>query len=300
MSSEAVVLSEKLGLHRELIDARLKSYCQLAYLGDGCPKKLAEALEYVLLAPGKRLRPILVLLAAEACGGDPNQALPAACAVEMIHTYSLVHDDLPAMDNDDLRRGRPTCHIVFGEANAILTGDALIPLAFQLLSSEIEDPQKVLLCCAELARAAGAAALVGGQFDDLAGEWEDRSIATLEKIHRRKTGAMLNVSLRLGGILGGATATQLAALKNYGDAIGLAFQIVDDLLDLEGTEQSLGKKTHKDAELGKLTFPGLLGIEESRRRAANLIQQAIDACDVFSERGRYLREVAQYVLERKN
>ena len=182
---------------REQIDRALSQYTSF---DDDCPEQLREAVRYSLLAPGKRLRPMLVLLAAEACGGQPQQALPAACAVEMIHAYSLVHDDLPAMDDDDLRRGRPTCHKAFGEAVAILAGDALLTLAFEVLARDIKPPAVAAECCALLGRAAGATALVGGQADDLAGEFSNGGIDALEAIHRRKTGAMLLVSLQLGGV----------------------------------------------------------------------------------------------------
>jgi geranylgeranyl diphosphate synthase type II len=277
------------------VDAALESYSRSS---EGCPAPLAEAMRYALLAPGKRLRPTMVLLAAEACGGDIGAAMPAACAVEMVHAYSLVHDDLPAMDDDDLRRGRPTCHVKFGEALAILAGDALLTLAFETLAREIRPDALAGRCCLELARAAGATALVGGQADDLAAERFGGDAATLEAIHRRKTGAMFLVSLRLGGLCAGGDGEQLAALDAYGKSIGLAFQIVDDLLDEAGDEAAVGKRLNKDAGRGKLTFPRLWGVEESRRRAAALVSEASAALAHFGSAADGLEALARYVLER--
>jgi geranylgeranyl diphosphate synthase type II len=291
----AVFDSEQVRSAVRRIDAALD---QLSRPSEGCPGSLAEAMRYSLLAPGKRLRPMMVLLAAEACGGEIETALPAACAVEMVHAYSLVHDDLPAMDDDDLRRGRPTCHVKFGEALAILAGDALLTLAFEVLAREVKPESLAGRCCLELARAAGAAALVGGQADDLAAEEAGGNLNTLEAIHRRKTGAMFLVSLRLGGLCAGADSEQLAALDAYGKAIGLAFQIVDDLLDENGDEAAVGKRLNKDADRGKLTFPRLLGVEESRRRAGVLVAEALAALRPFGPAAEGLEALARYVLER--
>jgi geranylgeranyl diphosphate synthase type II len=264
-----------------------------------CPPQLRAAIRYSLLAPGKRLRPLLVLMAAEACGGARSRALPAACAVEMIHTYSLIHDDLPAMDDDDLRRGQPTCHVKFGEALAILAGDALLAQAFQRLAEDLEPPELAARCCRELACAAGPSALVGGQVDDLdESAASQRSLEQLERIHRRKTGAMFRVSLRLGGLVGGADPVQLAALDTYGSNLGLAFQIIDDLLDVQGDAATLGKTAGKDVRQGKPTYPALLGLEASRRRAGDLIREAQTALGVFGDRADPLASLAQYVLDR--
>ncbi len=215
---------------RQQIDTALQHY---ANFQADCPTRLREAIRYSLLAPGKRLRPQLVLLAAQACGGQIRAALPAAVAVEMIHAYSLVHDDLPAMDDDDLRRGRPTCHIQYDQATAILVGDALQARAFEILATQIKPAQQAADCCAELARAAGAEALVGGQVADLAAESQPVSAKELETIHRRKTGALFCVSLRLGAIVANASPQAFACLDQYGSHLGLAFQIVDDLLDVK-------------------------------------------------------------------
>ena len=280
---------------RERVEKALRSATQLPA---GCPAKLAEAIRYSLLASGKRLRPMLVLMAAEACGGKVEAALPAACAVEMIHTYSLIHDDLPAMDDDDLRRGRPTCHRVFGEAMAILAGDALLALAFEVLAKGVHPAERAGLCCAVLAEAAGPCHLVGGQADDIAGLPPESGVEAVEAIHRRKTGAMICVSLRLGAIIAGADSSQLAALEQYGRCLGLAFQITDDLLDVRGDEATTGKRVGKDAGQGKLTFPGLLGVDSSARRAEELVHEACLAVSSFGSRGMGLDGLARYVLER--
>jgi geranylgeranyl diphosphate synthase type II len=239
-----------------------------------------------------------VLMAAEACGSDREAALPAACAVEMVHTYSLIHDDLPAMDDDDVRRGRPSCHAAFGEATAILAGDALLARAFEVLASGTRPPELAARCCAELAQAAGAEALVGGQADDLAAETSGGGLGELESIHRRKTGAMFGVSLRLGAIVAGASGEQHAALQTYAKKLGLAFQIVDDLLDHKGNEAALNKRAGKESARGKLTFPRVLGVAESERRAGTLVDEACRALAPLGPRASCLEALARYVLER--
>jgi geranylgeranyl diphosphate synthase type II len=298
-SSTELALPSRVTELRAAIDAELFRYTEF---GADCPLRLQEAMRHSLLAPAKRLRPLLVLMACEACGCDHRQALPAACAVEMIHTYSLIHDDLPAMDDDDLRRGRPTCHVKYGEATAILAGDALLALAFEVLARDVQPPALAARGCAELAHAAGATQLVGGQEDDLAAEeLTDGDLTHLESIHRRKTGAMIRVALRLGGLIGGARPEQIEALDRYGQRLGLAFQIVDDLLDRDGNEQALGKRAQKDAGRGKLTFPGLLGIDASRRRAAELVEEACTAVETaFGSQAEALSAMARYVVNRKN
>jgi geranylgeranyl diphosphate synthase type II len=277
------------------IDAALDRFSRF---DDGCPPELGEAIRYALLAPGKRLRPRLVLLAAQACGGTVDEALPAACAVEMIHSYSLVHDDLPAMDDDDLRRGRPTCHKVFGEATAILVGDALLARAFEILATEVKPADRAARSCAVLGRAAGATALVGGQASDLAGGVTGDDLPSLESIHRRKTGALIAASLELGGIVAGGSARQVAALKQYGQHLGLAFQITDDLLDVAGNQADVGKRLAKDADCGKATYPQLLGVEASRERAAQLVDQACDALALFGDAAQPLVGLAHFVRDR--
>jgi geranylgeranyl diphosphate synthase type II len=287
---------------RHQIDAALDRYSQF---DDACPPHLAEAIRYALLGPGKRLRPRLVIMAAEACGGTMEAALPAACAIEMVHAYSLVHDDLPAMDDDDLRRGRPTCHKMFGEAVAILVGDALLARAFEVLANRIDRPAVAARCCAVLAQAAGATALVGGQADDLEHtesekESAESALERLEAIHSRKTGALFIAAMELGGIVAGATAQQLAALSWYGRNVGLAFQITDDLLDVAGSQSAVGKRIAKDARNGKLTFPGLLGVEESRLRAKELVDQACAMIEIFGPKAEPLRGLARFVCSRKS
>ena len=270
----------------------------------GLPASLLEAMHYSLLAPGKRLRPILVVMAAEACGGPETNPWSAACAVEMIHAYSLIHDDLPAMDDDDLRRGQPTCHKKFGEALAILAGDALLTMAFQVLA-EGYPPRTAAACCKELARAAGAAGMVGGQVDDLA--WEqggERNVEGLEDLHLRKTGALIRASLRLGALAAYADRKDpppeelLERLDGYGRCLGLAFQIIDDLLDVEGDAGQTGKRVGKDAARGKLTYPAFLGVAESRRRAERLGREAGEYLKRLGANAELLLALIPWVLER--
>jgi len=307
--SAATPYVEFAALWRPKVDAAL---AECVRPSEGCPANLAESIRYSLLAPGKRLRPLLVLAAAQACGGDVVASMPAACAVEMIHCYSLIHDDLPAMDDDDLRRGRPTNHKVYGDGTAILAGDALLTLAFEVLAAGIQPPRAAALCCAELARAAGASGMVGGQADDLAQEGKVPGVTlpemstaadklrVLEGIHRRKTGAMLNVSLRLGAIVAGADAAQLDALAQYGARLGLTFQIMDDLLDVRGSQEEVGKRVGKDAARGKLTYPGLLGVEESQSRAERLTAEAIACLAPLGAEVEVLEDLARYVVERNH
>ncbi len=326
--------------------------------GEGCPAHLSEAMRYSLLAPGKRVRPLLALLAAEACNGMPEAALPAAVAVEMVHAYSLIHDDLPAMDNDDLRRGRPTCHVAFGEATAILAGDGLLAAAFEVLATRFTPPEAGCAACAVLAQAAGPCRLVGGQADDL-DPARTTDLQTLQSIHQRKTGALIRAALRLGALsalsavgaavspafwlaasqLGSPTPIgtdhdadhdaddrrpasaaetvdwaeaeptvtaeaerrrldQLAALDRYGARLGLAFQIVDDLLDVRGRCEAAGKRVGKDSTAGKLTYPSLLGTEAAERKARQLIDQAVEALALLPGPTHGLESLARYVIER--
>jgi geranylgeranyl diphosphate synthase type II len=304
-SAEPHAWSDYIRLARSKVEAALTKYTE--YPAD-CPANLSAAIRHSLLAPGKRLRPLMVLMSAEACGCAQEAALPAACAVEMIHTYSLIHDDLPAMDDDDLRRGLPTCHVKFGDATAILAGDALLAQAFQVLASGVS-AEVAKLCITELAHAAGPTMLVGGQADDLAaGERranastlaETDTVEGLERIHRRKTGAMIRVSLKLGGLVGRASADQLTALDTYGEKIGLAFQIIDDCMDVQGDEAAMGKRLHKDSQHGKLTYPALLGLEPSRRRAGELVDQACQGLACFGPRAHRLEGMARFILERSH
>jgi len=269
-----------------------------------CPPQLMAAMRHGLLAPGKRLRPQLVILAAESAGGNAKDALPAACAVEMVHAYSLIHDDLPSMDDDDMRRGRPTCHKAFGEALAILAGDALLTLAFQTVS-EFFPAATAAACCRELSRGAGAAGMVGGQVLDL--EWEkctDGDPKDLERIHGLKTAALLRSCLQIGAWVaqgerpGGPDRQVLDSLDQFGSCFGLLFQITDDLLDVEGDPEKAGKRLAKDAERGKLTYPRLFGVEETRQKAHDLCRRAVAALEPLGEAGRPLAELARSVVTR--
>jgi geranylgeranyl diphosphate synthase, type II len=291
-------LTHHLKAKRPLVEEHLRK--SLA-LGAGCPASLAEAMSYSLLAPGKRLRPLLVILSAEACGGNDLDALPAASAVEMIHTYSLIHDDLPAMDDDDLRRGLPTCHKKFGDALAILAGDALLTLAFGVLAEKYP-PATAAGCCRELARGAGAVGMVGGQVDDLAWEKRGGKLPDLEHLHARKTGALFRACLHLGLWTAqgesGVDERLMEALDSYGRGFGLAFQITDDLLDVHSSAEQTGKRVQKDAVRGKLTYPGFLGVQESRRRAEQSIREACDCLAPLGPSGRWLAALARSILER--
>ncbi|MGE5552779.1 MAG: polyprenyl synthetase family protein [Betaproteobacteria bacterium] len=266
------------------------------------PSLLHQAMRYATLGGGKRLRGFLVLAAAEALGASSEQVLPAACAVELVHAYSLIHDDLPCMDDDDWRRGRPSTHRVFGEAIALLAGDALLTLAFEVLAAgsvRVGLPsERVLTAVKELAAAAGSLGMAGGQADDLLGERRSIGFLELESIHRRKTGALIRVSARLGAILSGARPEALAALTTYGEAVGLAFQITDDLLDVEGEAAKTGKAVRKDAARAKATYPGLLGLEEARRKAREAVEAAKGALSGFGERGAVLAALAEFILRR--
>jgi geranylgeranyl diphosphate synthase, type II len=296
---ESTRLAEFVAEARRRVDEALTRFAPEVAAAAPCPARLAEAIRYSLMAGGKRLRPVLCLMAAEACGADPAAALPPACALEMVHTYSLIHDDLPAMDDDDLRRGRPTCHKAFDEATAVLAGDGLLTLAFEVIARHTSPAEAAVGCVRALSEAAGPEGMVGGQMADLEAEGRaDATLEALEAIHRRKTGALLRAALRMGAIVAGADDASLWALDRYGHAVGLAFQIVDDLLDVQGDEAKLGKRVNKDSRLGKWTYPGLLGIEGSRARARQLSDEALAALELFGPRGERLRVLALDLLER--
>lgn len=267
---------------------------------DDYPQSLHKAMHYSLFAGGKRLRPVLVLAANEAVGGEAEGALNTAAAFECIHTYSLIHDDLPAIDNDDLRRGRPTCHKVFGEAGAILAGDALLTIAFELAAKTNGVPKdrlvKVIL---ELSKAAGSTGMIGGQVVDIESESKEIPFPVLEYIHIHKTGELILSSVRCGAILGGADEACLKSLTRYGEAIGLAFQIADDILDVEGSAEEMGKATGGDEKKGKATYPALIGLEESRRRAEELSEVAVQALSGFDRKADPLREIAKFIVARR-
>lgn len=286
----------------ELIESRLKMAMPDE---DELPFSLHKSMRYSTFAGGKRIRPVLVLAACEAVGGDLSAALPAACAMEMVHTYSLIHDDLPSMDNDDFRRGNPTNHKIFGDAVAILAGDALLTQAFILLSSPFFSssvpPRRILDVIHEIASAAGSRGMVGGQVVDMESEGKhDIDLPTVQYIHTHKTGALIKASLKSGAILGGGDEKQITALTRYGEAIGLAFQIADDILDVEGTTDQIGKDAGSDQVRGKATYPSVIGLNESRKSAAGFIEVALDTISEFDERAEPLRAIAKYILDRKS
>ncbi|HLE40169.1 MAG TPA: farnesyl diphosphate synthase [Nitrospirota bacterium] len=268
------------------------------------PPVIHEAMRYSLFAGGKRVRPVLAIAAAEAVGAATADLLPVAGALEIIHTYSLIHDDLPAMDDDDLRRGRPTCHKAYGEAIAILAGDGLLTMAFEVLS----DPRRLKSIQArtlvsmirEIAVASGVFGMVGGQVVDIQSENKEIDFPTLEYIHTHKTGALIRASVRVGALYAKAGKRQFAALTRYGEMAGLAFQIVDDILDVTGKQEELGKDIGSDLEKGKKTFPSFLGLEESRRRAEEVVGEALDALKGFGRKADPLRELAKYIINRVN
>ena len=260
-----------------------------------------ESISYSLFAGGKRVRPILCLAACEALGKSGEFALPVAVALECIHTYSLIHDDLPSMDDDDLRRGKPTNHIIYGEAGAILAGDSLLTMAFELLSRDLAtnlEPTAIIKVINSIANAAGSLGMVGGQAIDIACERKDVDIATLSQIHRLKTGALITASVQSGAIIGGADDDQFESLTKYGERIGLAFQIKDDLLNVEGTTDQLGKAAGSDAERCKATYPGFFGTEGTRKMLENTIEEALDSLKNFDDSCEPLRQLALYIKNR--
>lgn len=293
---------------KTLVDSRLDA---LLAAEPEVPASLRDAMRYSLLAPGKRLRPGLVFMACDAAGGTDEDALPAAGAVEMIHTYSLVHDDLPAMDDDDLRRGLPTCHKKFGEALAILAGDALLTLGFRVLAQEYPARTAAAACLA-LARGSGASGMVGGQVEDLAwertasGQKDPHALDHLERIHAHKTGALFRACLQLGIIAAqgdqphGPDPELLSRLDQFGHCFGLVFQLTDDLLDVEGSAADTGKRTQKDAARGKLTYPGLIGVDESRSYAERLIDKATNLVSPLGSRAEPFTALMSYLLARKS
>jgi len=264
------------------------------------PETIHKAMRYAIFAGGKRLRPVLTLAAAEACGGRVEDVLPAACAVEVMHTYSLVHDDLPSMDDDDLRRGRPTTHKVFGEGMAVLTGDALLTEAFVMIAKvPATERYTVKDYLEELAVTGGSRKLIGGQVMDLEGEGAPLEMGDLVKIHMGKTAALLTSSLCLGGMGANATEEQMSALREFGKNLGLAFQVIDDILDVTQSTEVLGKTAGKDEAAEKTTYPAVMGLEASREEAKRLTALALEALQPFGEQGRRLKEICAYLLQRE-
>jgi geranylgeranyl diphosphate synthase type II len=269
------------------------------------PHSVHKAMRYSVFAGGKRVRPILMLAACQAVGGDTGRAIPAACAMEMIHTYSLIHDDLPAMDDDDFRRGNPTNHKVFGEAIAILAGDALLTEAFKLASdprfADGCDPSGLLAVIHEIASCAGSYGMVGGQVIDMESEGsQDIDLATVQYIHTHKTGALIKASVVAGALLGGGTGQQLTAITRYGEAAGLAFQIADDILDIEGTTEEIGKDAGSDQARGKATYPAVMGLAAAKEEAWSMMDEALRALEIFGAEADPLREIARYIVRRRN
>lgn len=268
------------------------------------PTSIHQAMRYAVFNGGKRLRPILVLEGARLVGGDMKKVLPLACAVELIHSYSLVHDDLPAMDDDELRRGKPTCHKVFGEALGILAGDALLTRAFELNTLMMQETEirceNTLKAWNELARAAGSQGMIAGQVVDLESEGKVVDAKVLRYMHQKKTGALFKASLKAGAMIFGANAKQLQALEDFAEHFGLAFQITDDILDVEGEETITGKPTGSDARGDKATYVSVYGLSEARRMAKTSIDLAIQSIEAFGDESRFLQQVARSILERRN
>jgi geranylgeranyl diphosphate synthase, type II len=298
--TETFNLKAYLEERRNLVNRALEGYLPRVR---GPAFRVTQAMHYSLFVGGKRLRPILCLAAAQAVRGDPGEALPVACALEMIHTYSLIHDDLPAMDDDDLRRGQPTCHKQFDEATAILAGDGLLTEAFHIMAEaapRYEGREAVLLEVIRLlADTAGYQGMVGGQMLDLLAEGRQVTLKELETIHRYKTGALLTAAVRGGALIGGGSRAEVTSLTAYGEKFGLAFQITDDLLDVEGEAAEMGKAPGMDAKRRKATYPAVLGLEATRQWSQRLVADAIAALESFPERAEPLRELARYLLVRR-
>lgn len=279
-----------------LIEQRLE---ELLYTGKIYPETIHQAMRYSLFAGGKRLRPVLAIAAAEAVGGKMNDVLDVACALEMIHTYSLIHDDLPAMDNDDYRRGKPTNHKVFGEGIAVLAGDALLTYAFEIMSSaEVAFPDRLLTVIKEISHAAGTLGMIGGQVVDIESEGQSITSDTLEYIHSAKTGALFRASLRTGGILAGASEEQLSCLTQYAEHFGLVFQITDDILDVIGDEEKIGKPVGSDIKNHKATYPSFYTLSVAQQMAEATIKKALACLDTSGLKAEFLREVVQYLATR--
>ncbi len=301
MGSDHWQLQSYLQERIRLVDSALDRYLPKR---EALPTSLHEAMRYSVFAGGKRIRPILMLASCEAVGGEIKNVLPAACAIEMIHSYSLIHDDLPAMDDDDFRRGNPTNHKVYGEATAILSGDGLLTEAFILLSDKeawmevSADRSREVINI--MAKSAGSHGMVGGQVVDMEAENSPVDLPTLEYIHTHKTGALILAAIEVGAVLGGASAEQRRALCRYGEAAGLAFQVADDILDIVADQSQLGKDIGSDQQRGKATYPALLGLAGARNRADELRKIALSALDLFDDSADPLREIANYIVDRSN
>ncbi len=295
-------LKKYLSQKQAIIDKMLDEI--INHNASGLSSRIVSAMNHSIMAGGKRLRPILCISACEVVGGNEEKCLKTACAIEMIHTYSLIHDDLPAMDNDDLRRGKPTCHIAFDEATAILSGDALLTLGFQVLSQKSNDLQeedgfKRLDIIHQIAVAAGYKGMIAGQMLDILSEGKKLNLEELKQLHLAKTGALIEASIYSGAVLGDGTELQIAKLLEYGNNIGLAFQVTDDILNIEGDSDVMGKAVGTDHNRDKSTYPALIGLSASKQFAAKLIESAVKALEVFDMEAEPLRAIARYVIERK-
>ncbi len=285
---------------KKRVDNYLKKFISNKKKQKDCPKELAEAMSYALMAGGKRVRPVLAIAGYEAVGGKSDEILPIATSLELIHTYSLIHDDLPAMDDDDFRRNKPTTHKVFGEATAILAGDALLTDAFLMISESQASPKTLINVINEISYASGSTGMVGGQSADLTFEGKKARKKDLLFIHTHKTGALIKASVRVGAIMGKPSPSKLEALTEYGEKIGLAFQVVDDILDVTSTKEELGKSTGADDARGKNTYPSTFGLKESQKMAEKLINDSIDALNGFNSKAEPLLEIAKYIISRRN
>ncbi len=285
---------------KKAVDLFLKHYITSKKNQKDCPPHLVKAMKYALMAGGKRVRPILCIASYEAVGGTSDNILPAATALELIHTYSLIHDDLPAMDDDDFRRNQPTTHKAFGEAAAILAGDALLTDAFAIISEAEAAPKTLINVIKELSFGSGPGGMVGGQAVDIMLEGKRANKKELHYIHTHKTGALIRASVRIGAIMGTASPAKLKALTEFGEKIGLAFQVIDDILDITGTKEELGKSTGADNERGKNTYPSIFGLDSSKDIAEQLINESVSALTIFNHKAEALAEIARYVLSRRN
>lgn len=298
-SAERVLAQKYLNECKEFTDEAIPRFLPEK---DGYPQSIHKSMHYSLFAGGKRLRPSLLIASAEAVGGNRSDVLPFAVAVEFLHTYTLIHDDLPALDNDSLRRGKPTNHKVFGEAIAILAGDALLTQAFVLMTNpflmEATSHINILRASQEIAKAMGSTGVIGGQVVDLESEGKEIDASTLEYIHIYKTGFFFKACVRAGAILSGASHSQLGALSRYGAHIGLAFQIIDDILDIVGDKKELGKDIGSDINKDKATYPALFGLEDSKKKAESLVDEALECLEEFDERADPLREIARFFVQR--
>jgi geranylgeranyl diphosphate synthase type II len=299
-SEESLDLMPYLREKKAKVDRALEVYFPEA---EGPASDLIDAMKYSLFAGGKRLRPILCLAGAEAVGGTETDVLPAACALELIHTYSLIHDDLPLMDDDDLRRGKPTCHKIFGEAVALLAGDGLLTESFNLMTApelvERVSPHLIFKVIALISKAAGYRGMVGGQVVDIQSEGKAVDLSVVEFMHTHKTGALISASVASGAILAGGDKSELEAITSYGQKIGLAFQISDDILDIEGDSMTMGKESGSDEQKGKITYPAVIGLSKAKQVQSELVEASIESLRAFDHRAEPLRQIARYIIERR-